>query len=83
MMPVTSAAEDHGPAAHAVRELAEEQQRGREHERVDGEDEREHEAVEAESIAVDAVERRCQVGAEQQRGERARDDRLAGSDSEA
>ena len=71
-------AEDDGAAADPIRELAEDQQRRRERERVDGEDEREHEAVEAEALAVDGVERRREVRSEQEGGQRDRHDRLAG-----
>ena len=76
-------AENHGPAADAVGQLAEEQERRREHQRVDREHEREHQAVEAEAIAIDAIQRRCQVRAQQERGERPRDDPLTGTGAES
>jgi hypothetical protein len=70
--------QDHGSATDPVGELSEEQQRRCEHERVDGEDECEDQAVEAEALAIHAVQRRRQIGAQKQRGERACHDRLAG-----
>ena len=77
------AAEDHRPAAEAVGESAEQQQRWDQAERVDGEDRREHEAREPEMLGVDGVERRRQVDAGHEHepadpdGEQRSDTRLA------
>ena len=61
---------DHALAPDAVRQLPAQQQRRHEDDHVGREDEREHGAREAEALAVDRVQRRRQVAAEQQREER-------------
>ena len=55
--------ENDGPAAEAVGDAPEQDQGGHEHERVGGEDRRQHEVREGELRRVDRVERRRQVGA--------------------
>ena len=65
---------DHALAPDAVRQLPAHQQRGHEHDHVRREDQGEHGAREPEALAVDRVQRRRQVAAEQQREERHRQD---------
>ena len=65
---------DHALAPDAVRQLPAEQQRRYEHDHVGREDEREDDAREPEALAVDGVQRRRQIAAQQQREERERQD---------
>jgi hypothetical protein len=68
------AAGDHAPAPEPIRQLAEDEERRDQRDRVDREDQRQLGAREAEALAVDGVERRRQIAVEQEHEQRTGDD---------